>query len=185
MDAAIWGLLGTIVGALASIGTTWISGRHAFSLQRQAASEEQTERHRAFQRETLIQLQEALHDSLRMMTRAHIEDTTSFKKSGDWGRSCLSEEVNEGARVATRRVSILIQRVANDALRSDLKRVTDVMGHVLMAKSQSEADAALARAYQTGDSVMEHIGTILRSLYETTSAGPNNALQATREDARA
>ena len=91
MDAAVWGLLGTIVGTLASIGTTWISGRHAFSLQREAASDEYRERHRAFQRETLIQLQDVLHDSLRMMTRAYFEDTNSFKKSGEWERSFLSE----------------------------------------------------------------------------------------------
>ena len=77
--------------------------------------------------------------------------------------------MNEGVRVASRRVSILIQRVASDVLRSDLKRLADEMGRVLMAKSQAQADAALASAYETGESVMEHIGAVLRSLFETTS----------------
>ncbi|WP_156873769.1 hypothetical protein [Perlucidibaca piscinae] len=167
MDAAIWGLLGTIVGALASIATSWIGGRHAFGLQRQVASEEQKERHRAFQRETLIKLQEALHDSLRMMTRAHLEDAASFKTSGNSQTSILSEDVNEGVRVAGRRLIILIQRVANDDLRSDLKAIAENMARVVMAKSQREADAALADVYQAGERVMEHIGAVLRGYYES------------------
>lgn len=167
VDAAIWGLLGTIVGAFASIATSWIGGRHAFGLQRQAVSEEQKERHRAFQRETLTQLQEALHDSLRMTTRAHLEDEASFKKSGDCRTSVLSKEVNEGVLIAGRRLNILIQRVANDGLRSDLKAIGEDMTRVIMAKSRPEADAALAHAYQAGDRVMERIGAVLRSYYES------------------
>ncbi|MFO1205916.1 MAG: hypothetical protein U1E63_09370 [Burkholderiales bacterium] len=180
MDAAVWGLLGTIVGALASIGTTWISGRHAFSLQRQAASEEQMERQRAFQRETLIQLQEAVNDHLRMMTRAHIEDTDAFKKSGNWGRSLLSEEVNDGVRVTGRKVAILVQRIADDALRSSIKSLTTEIAQVIMAKSQVEADGAFTRVYNSGDSAMEHIGTVLRKLLRG-----RRAQQTAARDARA
>lgn len=165
MDAAIWGLLGTIVGALASIGTTWIAGRHAFGLQRESATLERAERFRAFQRETLIQLQDAMHDSLRLTTRAHIEDTAAFRRTGEWGKPVLSEEVNEGVLVAARRLTILIERVADDDLRAEIKNVNDAMNRVLMARTQVEADNALSHAYQTGGTALEHIGPVLRALY--------------------
>jgi hypothetical protein len=165
VDAALWGLIGTIVGALASIGTTWISGRHAVSLQRQAASLDRLERARAFQRETLIELQDALHDALRMVTRAHLEDVAAFKKGEKWGSSFLSAEVNEGVRLAARRVSILIERVANDALRSDLKKIAGATGQVCLANSEAEGQASLEHAYATGNNVTQHIGSVLRSLY--------------------
>lgn len=166
MDGAIWGLLGTIVGAAATLGVTWISGRQAFGLQRQAASYERLERHHAFQRDTLLQLQDALHDALRMMTRLHLEDVDSAKESGHWGRS-FSDEASEGFRVTSRRLSMLIERVEDDALRSDLRRVASAMFQVVMASSQAEAEAALARTYDDGEDVTERIGRVLRSLYKT------------------
>ena len=41
MEAAVWGLLGTIAGAVASIATTILASRNAVSLQRSAAQSEQ------------------------------------------------------------------------------------------------------------------------------------------------
>jgi len=165
MESAIWGLVGTIVGALASIGTTWIAAQSASKLQKHSSSHERAERERAFQRETLLELQDALHDGLRMMARAHLENGVSFKQSGEWGKSLLSEEVNEGIRLANRKVSILIERVANDPLRSELKDIMKASGQVSLAKSQAEAEANFNRAIFAANDVMERLGNVLRSLY--------------------
>lgn len=165
MQSAIWGLIGTIVGALASIGTTWISGRNASNLQKQSSSLERMERERAFQRETLVALQDALHDALRMMARAYLEDNASYKQTGNWGKSLLSEEVDEGLRLANRKVSILIGRVANDPLRSELKDVMKEVGQVCLARSPAEAEAIFGRVNSSAIDVMERSGNVLRSLY--------------------
>lgn len=165
MDGAIWGLIGTAVGALASIGTTWVSGWHAANLQKQAASLDRVERARSFQRQNLLDLQEALNDALRMVTRGHLEDVDSFKEKGHWGQSFLSEDVNEGVRATGRKASILIERVADDALRSDLKKVTAMSSQVLLAKSREEAEKNFAAMVNSSTEATEHMGRVLRSLY--------------------
>lgn len=165
MEAAIWGLIGTVVGALASIATTWLSGRHNLELQRHATSLERIERGRAFQRQNLLDIQDAFHDALRTVTRAHLEDVASFKRGGEWGRSYLSEEINEGVRVTGRKVLILTERVQDDALRSDLKASMEVANQVLRAKSKESAEAALDAATIRATETMEHIGRVLRALH--------------------
>ena len=165
MESAVWGLIGTIVGALASIGTTWISARNASTLQKQSSSLERMERERAFQRETLVELQDALHDVFRMTARTYLEDSASFKQSGNWGKSLLSEEVDEGIRLANRKVSILIERIANDLLRSELKDAMKVSGQMGLARSQAEAETVFVRMNATVSDVMERLGNVLRSLY--------------------
>jgi hypothetical protein len=78
MESAIWGLIGTVVGALASIGTTWLTTISSSKLQKEKAQEDRLERANAFQRETLLELQEALHDTLRLVSRAYIQDCESL-----------------------------------------------------------------------------------------------------------
>jgi hypothetical protein len=168
MESAVWGLIGTIVGALASIGTTWISGQSASNLQKQASSLERMEKGRAFQRDTLVELQDALNDALRMMARTFFEDCESFKQSGnwDWGKSFLSEEVSEEVRLANRRMSILIERIADDQLRFELKEIMKMSVQVSFAKSHNEAEAICHLASTTAyNNVMAHLGNVLRSLY--------------------
>jgi hypothetical protein len=165
VESAIWGLVGTLVGTLASIGTTWISGRNASNLQNQSAKLGRLEKERSFQRETLIELQDALHDTLRMMGRAHLEETVSHKQSGRWGSSLLSEEVNEGMRLSNRKVAILIERIADNQLRTELKALMKISNGVVGAGSQAEAETKFVHTIAAYNSVSERLGDILRSLY--------------------
>jgi hypothetical protein len=127
MESAVWGLIGTIVGALVSIIKTWISSRSAFNLQNQVSSLEQLEKDRSFQRDTLLELQDALHDVARMSARLYFEDVALYKKSNEWGKSYSSNDVNEGLMLANRRMSILIARVADNQLRSELKEIMKII----------------------------------------------------------
>ncbi len=165
MDAVVWGFIGTIVGALSSIGTTWISSFHAVSLQKQAVLLERLEHGRAFQRQNLLEIQEALHDSLRMVARAHMEDLASHAKGCEWGKSLLSEEVNEGIRVTGRKLAILIERVADDTLRDDLKAAASASSAVLRLGSRAGAERAFSTTGDTANHAMEHLGRVLRTLY--------------------
>ena len=117
MESAAWGFVGTIAGALASIATTWLSALHTARLQDRKAGEERLERSRAFQTETLLELQEAFHDSLRLIAKAYLEDREGYRLTGVWGDSSLSEEVSEGVCLGMRRVKLLSERVSDDSLR--------------------------------------------------------------------
>src|SRR5688500_8397603 len=141
MEAAVWGFIGTVVGALASLGATLLSTRNTASMQASASSLERAETARAFQRNKLLELQDALHDSMRLVARGHREDEAAFRATVSCGKHALSEEVNESERLARRRTLILIERIADDALRTDLKNLNESLIHVFIADSKAGADA--------------------------------------------
>lgn len=165
MEAAIWGFIGTMVGALASLGTTLVSTRNAFSLQSLTSSLDRAEKHREFQRSTLVELQDAIHDLLRIVTRGLLEDQAAFRKTGTWGENLLSDEVNDGQRLARRRVVILMERVADDALRADVKRLNEALTHASFNSTEADSELLIHAASNQALQVMEHIGTVLRAQY--------------------
>jgi hypothetical protein len=165
MEAALWGLLGTIAGAAASIATTVIASRNAARLQSTAAAIEREEKARVFQRETLIELQDALHDELRAVALVYMADEAAYRESGAWGRRLLGEELNNRVHVAGRRTLLLSERVADDDLRGHIKSLRARLTELQMARDVAVAERAHEVAMSMGISVMEHIGQVLRSLY--------------------
>lgn len=165
MEAAAWGLFGTVVGALASIGTTWLSTRTSYRIEHEKQADDSAERAKEFQRETLLALQEAIHDALRLSARAHIEDSKSFRKTGEWTRGFLSEDVNEGFRLSRRKVAILIERVIDDSLRSDVKSLMSVSAEGVLARTEQEAEMNQQALATMMTPILEKIGYVLRSHY--------------------
>ena len=165
MESAIWGLVGTIVGAVASTGTSWLSSQNLLRLQNAKAGEERAERANAFQRQTLLDLQEAIHDALRLINRAYIEDRNSHRINKDWGTNTLTEEVNEGIRLAHRRVAILVERVSDDKLRTAVKTVMTLATQAVLSRSEREAEFHLEKTSSEANQVLESLGTALRSHY--------------------
>lgn len=169
MEAATWGFIGTlagaIIGAAASIVTTVLTSRNAIHLQRETDSLERSERARAFQRDNLLEMQDALQDALRLMGRAHLEDQAAFRREGNWGRGMLSDDTDENIRLANRRLSALVERVADDSLRSKLKDIHKRLNRPLFATSEEEAQALFGDATSAAQGVMEHLGEVLRNQY--------------------
>lgn len=166
MNAAAWGVIGALVGALASIATTWLTNRHAASLQHQQASRERMARHRDFQRETIIALQEAIPEYLHFVSRAHFEELRGLARGTAWGEMLLSDEVNYGCMVSARRTIILMERIANNELRSSLKEMHKKLGEVVMMHTKEGAEATLREATKLGLKALEELGVELRRQYE-------------------
>ncbi|OIR19477.1 hypothetical protein GALL_03580 [mine drainage metagenome] len=165
MDAALWGFLGTIIGAGASIATSWISNRHELMRQKQSDSLVRVERARAFQRDNLLELQQTVQDAMRFSARIMHEDSMAFKQSGKWGTTLLGEEVSEGSRAANARLMALTVRVADDEVRDAINNLRNMLTSCQLAKSKEHADIVhkdIAEAYPL---LMERIGKTLRSLY--------------------
>lgn len=177
MEAALWGLLGTIAGAAASIATTVIASSNAASLQSAAATLEREEKARAFQRDTLIELQDAVHDELRAVALVYMADDAAYRETRTWGRKMLGEELNNKVHLAGRRTLLLTERIADDELREHLTSLRGLLTQVQMARDPGVAERAHMAAMDMGTSVMEHIGTVLRSLY--SDRGPNNSFKPT------
>lgn len=170
MDPAIWGFIGTVVGAVvgasASIFTTFITARNSAHLQENADTLQRLERAREFQRTNLLELQEALSQEMRLIGRAHLEDLESFRKSENDGRSnLLSEELNQELMLSRRKVAILTERVSDDILRDNLKALRQNMSNVLMAKSENESRIMIKEAGNSFEQFMQQLGLVLRINY--------------------
>ncbi|MBU1425530.1 MAG: hypothetical protein KKH12_03020 [Gammaproteobacteria bacterium] len=169
MDATTWGfvgaLAGTVIGAAASIFTTLITNWNASRLQQNADSLERAERARSFQRDNLLELQVSIQDAMRLVGRAHHEDVVASKKSGGWGESKLSEEVNQNIHLTNTKLSVLSVRVADDDLRSKLELLRRKITKCLFAKSEIEGEALILDALSEFNTFMEQLGKVLRSNY--------------------
>jgi len=170
MNPELWGflgaILGTIVGAGASIVTTIISGRHSRKLQEQSDSFLRKERARTFQRENLLEIQESLACYMRLIGRAHLEDAAFFRQNpGSTSRPRLSSELNEEILVSTRRLMLLTERIENDGIRNEIKNFRSSADKVFDAKSVSEGERILFGSTHTFQTLMSDIGTVLRRLY--------------------
>jgi hypothetical protein len=165
MDAAIWGFIGTVVGALASIGTSWLSNLNTYKIESLKEKADSNERAHSFQRETLLDLQEALHEWIRLITRAYFEDLQAFTISKEWGKNCLSEDVDEKSMLAQRKVSILIERLSDDTLRDSMKVLIKSASVILYANSREVAEQELRALTSRFIMIQSELGTVLRSHY--------------------
>ncbi len=165
MEAAVWGFIGTLVGALASLGGTWLTNQNARILHAEALKLEREEKARAFQRDTLIALQDAVHDLLRLIARGHHEDTLAFRETGKWGKNRLSSEVSDGQMLARRHMLILLERVSKDELRSQVKDLNVSLTMIHLAANEVDASRQWDSASTQGLVVLEHIGAALRAEY--------------------
>jgi len=110
----------------------------------------------------LLELQEAVHDALRLVNRAHIEDTAAHYATKEWGKNMLSDEVNEGIRLAQRRVGLLIERVSDDDLRTSVKGLMDGATRVLFTRTKEQADFQINKTAEDAEKVLQSVGTVLR-----------------------
>lgn len=169
MDSAIWGFIGTIVGAIvgasASILTTIINGRKSTQLQKERDNFERLERSREFQRNTLLELQDSLSQSLRLIVRAHLEDLASFRQNDGVRSTLLSSELNQDIMLSNLKNAILTERISDDELRNNLKKLRQDMNDVLLAKSENESRNKLQIASYNFEKFMEKLGVVLRNNY--------------------
>ena len=165
MDAAIWGFIGTLVGALASLGGIWLTNRNTRIIHVEALKTERDEKLRVFQQSTLITLQDAVHDLLRLSGKGYYEDTIAFRQTGEWSSTPLSSDLDDRLTTARRHMLILLERVKNDELRSHVKNLNLELIKVLQAKNKETADRLWCTASLEGFETLEKIGKELRVQY--------------------
>jgi hypothetical protein len=165
MEAEIAGLLGTLVGACASIGTTFLSNRHAIHLQSSADANNRQEKARAFQRDNLLACQEMTQIIGRLTAEILHEETLALHKGTPWTKHIISEKLNHDMAANRRKFSTLIERVADDALRNELKSLSMLLTEVLRAGSFDEAETAMFTAFSANEKTMALLGNVLRKTY--------------------
>jgi len=158
-DAALWGLIGTCVGAAASIGTTALTTWGAYRQHSKAAQQARQLQAAAFQRETLLEVQESIHDLMRMTNKWYLDRVALGENASP------PEQDDENLRVVQRRLAILNERIADDELRNAVRDLRWNLNSVAMGSVEAHVSAAMAGSVQQFSVVNELLGAVLRGLY--------------------
>jgi len=162
-------LLGYAVKAAAD----WLQHRRTSEREREArnaAREDHLfERRTAFQRQTLLDLQDAMMDLVRTTGEMHHHDVVSFRQTGKWQKQLFSEDLAEANRLANARTSMLAVRVRDETVRNLVTEVKNHSTKAAMCASLEEGDRALGAMGIEFDSLNRRIGEVLCDLDDEPS----------------
>ena len=132
MEAAAWGFIGTLVGALASIGTSWLATRAAVSAQREKVELDWRVQHKEFQVKAVTELQEVLGDFVRSTGKIrHVDEMR--EAHGHAGKPLpVDEDLSEQHAQLLRRISVLVARVDDQAARDAVMSVRNTAVTILI-----------------------------------------------------
>ena len=77
----------------------------------------------------------------------------------------LSDELNENIRLASRKVSMLVERIADDGVRLQVKTLMKIANQATLATCEAEARVHLEGCGSEANQVFETLGTSLRNHY--------------------
>jgi hypothetical protein len=110
-----------------------------------------------FQRETLLNLQDAVAKLARATGKMNHLDSIEYRTTGKWGGRRFPEDLNDDAHQANVSVMLLTSRVRDDDIRELAETFKSEANRVTLCQNAEEARYAL-----------EKMGIALRSLYERT-----------------
>ena len=170
MEPATWGfigtILGTIVGASASIIATYLNGKNSLNIQKGTEKFKRDEVAREFQRDNLLKLQDEIVAGVRTVGRAHIESVNYYKKHNEWKGFRVSDEVTSALESMYQSLSKLTERVSNDKLRESIIDLKKSMGNLEAHETDAENDQYVKNLRDKYELIMTEIGTELRNNYK-------------------
>ena len=120
-----------------------------------------------FQRDSLVQLQEAMFELGRATTLIHMHNKRSYAKTGEWHQQMYPEEINERERAAHGRTAMLVVRVRDDKVRELVQEFKDIAIQATMSsESKEEADRRMRQLQKKHVEMNQRIGELLRTLHD-------------------
>jgi hypothetical protein len=145
-----------------------LNDRRLLRREREARAEESRvkweQERAAFQRQNLLDLQQALFDYGRALARLFHEDSANARKAGVWGKLPISDEWNEKELLAGREVRLFKSRTDDGGLRMEVNSVLEESLKLKDANSEMEAVNALNRTFDVFDRAVERAGELLRDM---------------------
>lgn len=170
MAPEIWIPIATLIlGYVGSLVTESFRDKRLATRERLASEAEReefrTRRRDDFQRETLIELQDALLEVARQAGDLYHWDLKQHRETGQWGRNPSPSDMDEIARRAHAKASALRVRVLDDELRKLVDEMTRTAVMIALAKSPIDAGGLLHEMSDKLVEVNERLGALLRNLY--------------------
>lgn len=157
-----------LIGYLAGFLSEWFRDRRTTIREREARQAMRTtviaDRRAEFQRQALLELQDAVSQLARATGVIHHQDTMAYKSSGKWGQNRLINNWDEEFRKAQVRTTILAARVRDDVVRGLVERFRNDCTDVIVATTQPDSDNYLMKSFDTNNALQERVGIVIRAL---------------------
>jgi hypothetical protein len=155
-----------VIGTIGAQGlTAWFASKReegARAAERQVARE-------AFQRDTLLELQDAVLEMVRVATKLYISHRTVFAQTGEYARTPDPADLDEAARTSMALVAKLGQRVVDDELRGAITALQTRCGEVVApnfgdddAQAKTQATRRWSALVFANTAFNDHLGSVLR-----------------------
>ena len=170
MESVTWGLIGTLigttVGASASIITTVLNARNSTKNQNNIEKYKRQENFREFQRTNCLKLQEIFPKVIRLTSLILLEDIKNYHKTGEWQKSEIDSENDNSFMIEHRNLAIYLERIHNENLREELKKFAKKTSSVLRTSNKTESDVIMLDLVKKDyDRIMSNLGIELRKNY--------------------
>ena len=164
---------------LAGFGSKWVlelvQHRRLTAREREARHEARRDlllqRRSDFQRQNLIELQEACSQLLRTTGQTNHHDVVAFNETNEWQKSLLPEEVSEGFRRQQSTATLLSVRVRDSEIRRLTEELQDVATVVAKSSGAAESERSLQNMAEIYRVLNQRIGVVLRELEDTEVSG--------------
>lgn len=123
------------------------------------------QRNQEFQRQTLIDAQDAASKLLRATGKAHYEDVVQFRKSGKWKENLLSNETDQELFSQNAGLSVLSSRLNDEKIRELAGQLRTLCVDAQMAASEKIGDQLLVTIAKVGSEFDERIGAEIRQAF--------------------
>jgi len=175
------------LGYIASSISEWLRDRRASERERATAeatsirereAREATrqvqlfERRANFQRETLLNLQDAVVKLTRTAGRMHHIDEMEHRKTGKWGGFSFPEGLSDDALQAGVAIMVLTSRVRDEQIREMVKTFKSNANRIGISPNEQATRKALEGMIEVLEPLHERIGEILRKLDDDEDAQP-------------
>jgi hypothetical protein len=162
-------VLTLVLGFALSFVTDWFRRQHELERDRESRRETRrdklSEQRRNFQRETLLALQEAVFDLTRTTGAAHHQDEMAYRKTGQWQKQLLGEELNQQDFLAMRRTGMFVVRVRDSSLRELVLKFRELAGEMASTRLSREACASVMNnMVDLVEQIHNRTGELLRTL---------------------
>jgi len=171
-------VLTAFIGLLTGAILEWLRDRRIIRREREAREatrrEQHFERRTNFQRQTLLDLQEAVMRVLRTTGEMHSQKVLANRAGSKWGKHLFEEDLDSRAREANTQTTMLMVRVRDEIARNLVDEVKNASTDALFAPNILKAEEGMQKMVTEFDKLNKRIGQLLRELDDDENAGCGN-----------
>ena len=175
-DLAGWLPVATLIlGYLAKSFEDWVQYKRTVARERETRLEARRDQRAvsriAFQRDTLLQLQDAMQKLSRATGRARHLDYVSYRTTNVWRMELLPADLDEEILASQTQTSLLSSRVRDDRVRELVDALKSRSADVLTSSDEASASHSMLQMMDINNELHGRIGELIRSIDDDDDSG--------------